>query len=192
MKFDHNGETLTSHKEQQPLVGKRNRLREIVLTPKTATEGPLYLIGYWFMGLPGDEQLFSPALCSSSDDDRYLKNFSRKFVSKHSLDGNFGCREWTYQLYDRDRPFIDVTSYQKDGTYIKEFIGWSRFEDPPKPVIGRHEKTWYCLHECPNSEAPGTIPDIAAWTRKHGFPVPKRPRKQPMFPNADFADYVND
>ncbi|HJV85621.1 MAG TPA: hypothetical protein VJ698_09095 [Noviherbaspirillum sp.] len=190
--FDRSGQVLSPHEGMQPLIGKRNRLREIVLASPGTDNPLLYDLGYWFMGLPGDQLLFSPALCSLSDDHRYQKHFSRDFVSRYSSDGNFGCREWTYQLYDHDRPYIDMTSYQKDGAYIKELIGWSRFEDPPKPVIGKHDKTWYCLYECPNGEAAGVIPDIAAWSKRHGFPLPKRPRKQPMFPHADFSQYVND
>lgn len=190
--FDRNGEVLTPHKGPQPLIGKRNVLRNVALVPPNTSNVLPYRLGYWFMGFPGDERLFSPALCSINDDHRYRKDFSRRFVSKYSADGNFGCREWTYQLYDAERPYIDVTSYQRDGTYIKEFIGWSRFEDPPKPVIGRHEKAWYCLHECPADEAPGIIADIKAWAKQHGYPLPRRPRKQPMFPDADFAGYIDD
>jgi hypothetical protein len=63
----------------------------------------------------------------------------------------------------------------------------------PKPLIGNDENTWVCLHECPDGAAPGVIPDIKAWTEKRGWPLPKRPKKQPMFPDierepGDFVD----
>lgn len=186
IEFDHHGRVITPNKHDLPLTGRLNQLNDLVLATSDSATDPLYLLAYWFWGLPGDEQLFSPAVCSLSDDHRYVKGFK---AERFATMGNFGCREWTYQLYDRFRehPYIDVTSYQKDGTYIKEFIGWARFNDTPKPVIGKHIKTWVCLHDCPAGEAPGVIPDIKAWAKKHGFPLPKRPKKQPMFPNKDFA-----
>ncbi|GAB3551305.1 hypothetical protein GCM10027343_35450 [Noviherbaspirillum agri] len=95
---------------------------------------------------------------------------------------------WPVQEY----PFIDMTSYQRDGTYIKELIGWTRFEDSPKPVIGKSTKIWVCLHDCPTGEAPGIILNIKARAKKHGFPLPKRPKKQPMFTNEDFAHSYGD
>lgn len=186
IEFDRNGRVITPNKSHLPLTGKLNQLNDLVLATSDSPADPLYLLAYWFWGLPGDEQQFSPAVCGLSDDHRYKKGFK---TSRFDPEGNFGCREWTYQLYDRfqEHPYIDVTSYQKDGTYIKEFIGWARFSDRPKPVIGKHIKTWVCLHDCPAGEAPGVIPDIKAWASKHGFPLPKRPKKQPMFPNKDFA-----
>lgn len=115
--------------------------------------------------------------------------------------GYFGCREWAAQLYDSRRPYIDVTSYEYEVDYdkppiksgphkgdyplkkplttapfIKHFIGFSRFEDPPKPVIGNHEGQWLCLNDCPDGDTPGQIADIKAWAAKRGWPVPQRPK----------------
>jgi len=115
--------------------------------------------------------------------------------------GYFGCREWAAQLYDSRRPYIDVTSYEYEVDYdkppiksgphkgdhpfkkplttapfIKHFIGFSRFEDPPKPVIGNHEGQWLCLNDCPDGESPGQIADIKAWAAKRSWPVPQRPK----------------
>ena len=41
-------------------------------------------------------------------------------------------------------------------------------------------------------ETPGIIPSIKAWTAKHHFPMPKRPRKQPEYPNSDFKDDIDE
>ncbi len=181
--FDRSGNVQTRNNTSLPLKGKLNQIHDLVLvTSDTAKESP-YLLADWFWGIPGDGAVFSPGVCDSNDADRYAAGFD---AGRYAYLGNFGCREWTYQLYDPDQPYINVTSYEKDGTYIKEFVGWSRFSDPPKPVIGKQDKTWLCLHECPAGDAPGIIPDIAAWCKKHGFPLPQRPDKQPMFPNADY------
>jgi hypothetical protein len=168
------------------LTAKITRLYELDLV-RTQTDPPeAYHFAYWAQGIPGDVT-FSPAVCSSEDNRRYVAGWDVE-----NYIGNFGCREWTAQLYDRDQPYIDVTSYASRGAYIGALTGWSRFEDPPKPVIGRQGKTWLCLHECPAGEKPGVIPDIRAWTTKHGFPMPTRPSKQPLYPNADYMDDLNE
>ncbi len=87
------------------------------------------------------------------------------------------------------QPYINVTTYINLGkadeqTFIGDFLGWARFDDPPRPVIGKHGKYWLCLHECPDGEAPGIIPDIKAWTTKRGWPMPK---PVPFFPNSKFV-----
>ena len=129
--------------------------------------------------VPGST-MFSPAVCDLIE---------RAFRYGDSWEsggyrGDVGCREWTAQLYDSDSAYIDVTTYGKDGN-IGEILGSSRFDDPPKPLIGQQGKNWLCLHECPAGEKPGVIKDIAAWTRKHGFPMPVRPAKQPNYPDAE-------
>ena len=64
--------------------------------------------------------------------------------------------------------------------------GWGRFDVPPKPVIGKAFDTWVCFYECPNGEAPGIISNIKAWAKANSWPVPKPPKKQPMFPDREF------
>ncbi len=100
-----------------------------------------------------------------------------------------GCREWAYQIKEPGRPYIDVTSYipkrfddYGPGTYIHETIGWARFEDH-KPIIGKHEYLWYCLHDCPGDDLPGVIPDIKAWAAKNGWKAPQPPTRVPVFPD---------
>jgi hypothetical protein len=82
------------------------------------------------------------------------------------------------------QPYIDVTTYHdKEGkkTHIGRFIGWMGFDDAPRPVIGKHGDYWLCLHECPDGEKPGVIVDIADWTGKRGWPLP---RPTPYFPDG--------
>lgn len=185
--YDRKGNVTSPHHGAAQLIGKRTDLDRIVLFESGLLDAPPYGLAFWFQGLSENDSNFAPAVCAMSDFKRYRKRWHTDF-----LQGNFGCREWTAQLHNEGRPYIDVTSYEKGGAFIKEFIGWADFRDAPKPVIGKHEKTWWCLHECPEGEAPGVIPDIAAWTRRHGFPLPKRPRKQPEFPDADFIGHWDD
>lgn len=184
--FDSAGHIVNQQGGLGKMSAKRNLVDTLVLIKDDSPGATPYYFADWSQGIPGDVT-FSPAVCSSEDRFRYQDDWS---ISDPS--GNFGCREWTAQLYARDQPYIDVTSWSPRGTHIGELVGWSRFEDPPKPVIGRHGKTWLCLHECPAGEQPGVIPDIRAWTAKHRFPMPERPRKQPLYPNADYKDDLNE
>lgn len=149
---------------------------------------------------------YSPTICVELFGDDVLPAHGvpgGRYVNKNFdpvSHGYFGCREWAAQLYDSSRPYIDVTSYEYEVDYskpiksgphkgdyplkkpltwapaIKHFIGFSRFEDPPKPVIGNHGGQWLCLNDCPDGDATGQIADINAWAAKHGWPVPQRPK----------------
>jgi hypothetical protein len=184
--FDRAGRIVNQKGALGKMSAKRNVLDTLVLINADTPGVRPYDLADWSQGIPGDVT-FSPAVCTSYD----IRRYGAAWDIEHFA-GNFGCREWTAQLYDRDQPYIDVTSYSPRGIFIGELVGWSRFEDPPKPVIGRHGKTWLCLHECPHGEKPGVIPDIRAWTAKHGYPMPKRPPKQPLYPNADYKDDLNE
>ncbi len=184
--FDRAGRIINQQRALGNMSAKKNMLGDLVLINNDAPGARPYYFADWSQGIPGDVT-FSPAVCSSDDTRRYEAGWD-----SDSYTGSFGCREWTSQLYARDQPYIDVTSYASHGTFIGELVGWSRFEDPPKPVIGRHGKTWLCLHECPAGERPGVIPNMKAWTAKHGYPMPERPRKQPLYPNADYQDDLNE
>lgn len=186
LEFDRAGRIVNQNGALGRMSAKRNMLDDLVLVNDHTPGAQPYYFADWSQGIPGDVS-FSPAVCISDDIRRYEAGWNID-----SYTGNFGCREWTAQLYHRDFPYIDVTSYASHGTFIGELVGWSRFEDPPKPVIGRHGKTWLCLHECPAGEKPGVIPDIKTWTAKHRYPMPERPRKQPLYPNADYQDDLNE
>jgi hypothetical protein len=185
IQFDQNGGVIAQSGSLARYTAKRHRLGYLDLIETGSATAEPYHLAHWSQGIPGDVT-FSPAVCIGNDQER------NEDPGPYYGGGAFGCREWTAQLYDRERPYIDVTSYASDGSYIGEFVGWSRFIDPPKPVIGLHEKTWLCLHECPSGERPGIIRDIKAWTKKHRFPMPERPSKQPLYPNSDYKDDIEE
>lgn len=194
IEFDKQGWVTTPHAYGGRLRGRLNRLMYITLATGDGPTDVRYNLGEWFLGLGDISTDWAPGLCGtknmpspfSQTDEYYL--YGPKF-KLDEFSTTFGCREWAYQLYDPDRPYIDVTSYipkskDKDGpgTYIREFIGWARFGDK-KPVIGKHENHWYCLHDCPAGDKPGPIADINAWAARNGWSAPKRPTRVPTFPD---------
>ena len=183
--FDQNGNVLNQVAPFNGLVGKISNILSFVLIKKGGNESKPISFAEWNQGIPGDDS-FSPALCTFIDILRYQNDWN-----KSNRRGNVGCREWTAQLYQKEL-YIDVTTYSKKGNFIGEVVGWARFEDGPTPIIGMQGKQWLCLHECPAGEQPGVIPDMQAWTRKHGFPMPVPPSKQPRYPNKDYEDDLNE
>lgn len=191
VEFDKNGFVTTPNTHPKGLRARIATTLSVLFSSQDPNDKKLSVIGNWFTGI-GDGEGFAPGLCTldelpgASSGNRYTKDFK-----PYSTHGAFGCREWAYQLYDNQRPYIDVTSYEPksedypDGTYIRTFLGWARFGDK-KPVIGKHIKTWVCLLDCPKGDKPGIIPDIKKWAKKNGWSIPKPPEKQPQFPDADF------
>ena len=182
--FDQSGKVLNQELQNLAFTAKRSSIDTLVLIREGTDDKP-YAFADWDQGIPGDVS-FSPAVCVTTDSHRYSKHWK-----KNDLSGNVGCREWTAQLYQKE-PYIGVTTYSKKGNFIGEVVGWARFEDGPTPIIGMQGKQWLCLHECPAGEQPGVIPDMKAWTSKHGFPMPVRPPKQPRYPNEDYKDDLNE
>jgi hypothetical protein len=191
IEFDQSGKVTTPNTSPAPLQGKLTTNLDIDLVDGEDQSRKDYNLGIWFTGLGDVSTHWAPALCSlrQQPDAATVRSslylYGKLFkVDPYSI--TFGCREWAYQLYDDSRPYIDVTSYvPKDefyphGTYIRDFMGWARFGDK-KPIIGKHEATWYCLYDCPKDEAPGPIADIQAWASANGWRVPKRPTKSPTF-----------
>lgn len=198
VEFDTQGRVTTPHTHKGLLRGRLNRLLSITLTTGEGAQDAQYDLGHWFLGLGDISTDWAPGLCITKNiptpfaktDEYYL--YGPKFrLSEFSE--TFGCREWAFQLYDSSRPYIDVTSYipksidkEGPGTYIREFIGWARFDDK-KPVIGKDENQWYCLHDCPGGDKPGPIADIRLWATRNGWAVPKRPTRVPTFPDPPAA-----
>ena len=179
--FDQKGLVTSPYDWKPGLTGHINRLMEVSLAIGNSPSDLIFNVGTWYTGVSTSELHYIPAICSYKDmERRYKRGFK-----PDAVDGGFGCREWGYYLKSDAHPYIDVTSYYEDGgTYIRDFIGWGRFDIPPKPVIGKQGKAWMCLHDCPNGAAPGVIPDIAAWAKQQGWQVPKRPKKMPLFPDV--------
>lgn len=178
--FDENGKVISAYNWPHELHGRLNRIYRLILASGDSPQDIQFWLGKWYTGRSDTEIEYIPAICSMEDmDERYKEGFSAK---SYSVDGNFGCREWGYYLQNPQIPYIDVTSYGSDNsTYIRPVTGWGRFDVPPKPVIGKHGDVWVCLHECPNGEAPGIIPNIRLWAARNGWPEPKPPKHQPMF-----------
>ncbi len=183
--FNEQGEVTSAYDWPHQLVGRLNRIRRLILASGDGPQDIQFRIGRWYTGRSDAEFDYVPAICSMVDmDERYKKGFAAK---SYSVDGNFGCREWGYYLQNPQIPYIDVTSYGSDkSTYIRPVTGWGRFDVPPKPVIGKHGDVWVCLHECPNGEAPGIIPNIRLWAARNGWPEPRPPKRQPLFPDREF------
>lgn len=194
IEFDRKGNVLTTNTYSNPLVGRISMTRSVVLSGGEKANDARMHLGVWFLGLGDASTHWAPAICHylsvpspfSSTDTRYL--YGPKFKPGIG-DPTVGCREWAYQLRDPGRPYIDITSYvpkdvDADGTgaYIYETLGWAGFDDN-KPIIGRNDNTWYCLHDCPGASKPGPIEDIAAWASKQGWPTPKPPTRIPVFPD---------
>jgi hypothetical protein len=191
--FDTRGFVNPVNVNNVPLRGRLNRLRYLTLSTGDGPRDQQYDLGNWFLGLGDVSTDWAPSLCGthevpspfSKSDEGY--RYGPKYRYK-AMYGTFGCREWAFQQNDSKRPYIDVTSYVPTdkvftkSNYIREFIGWARFDDK-KPVIGKHEDQWYCLHDCPNGDKPGAIANIATWASKNGWQVPQRPTRMPMFPD---------
>lgn len=191
VEFDKQGFVTTTTTHAKHLRGRLNQLRYLTLSAGEAPNDRVYPLAIWFTGIGDASTDWAPGFCFTNQQpdaaqvksDGYLYGALFKVSEFEPV---FGCREWAAQLYDNERPYIDVTSYVREGkvypkyTYIRNFIGWARFGDK-KPVIGKHERDWYCLHECPAGDKPGLIPDIKVWASKNGWSVPKPPSKAPTF-----------
>lgn len=201
MEFDKQGFVTTANNHPAPLRGRLNLLRKFVLSGGEGPTDRQYNLAHWFTGIGDASTDWAPGFCDVDQrpDAAQVKSSSYLYGSLYEVDESrttFGCREWAYQIYNDERPYIDVTSYVREGktypkyTYIRDFIGWARFGDK-KPVIGKHEKDWYCLHDCPAGDKPGLIPDIKVWAAKNGWTVPKPPTKAPTFvdPPAKVGTY---
>lgn len=184
--FDRNGTVVTNDRALRGFTGKLSAMGNLVLMRNDAPDAKPYDMLDWSQGIPGNSS-FGPSPCTFWDAQRYKDDWeSGKYP------GDFGCREWTAQLFDDERPYIDVTTYTRRGNFIGQFVGWSRFKDAPKPVIGMNGKTWLCLHECPAGEMAGVIGDILIWTRKHHYPMPVPPAYQPEYPNKNYYDDLHE
>jgi hypothetical protein len=192
IEFDKEGFVTSPHTHPGPLRGRLNRLQYLSLAAGDDPPARVYDLAKWFTGIGDASTHWAPGFCQSDQTPNPVSVrlgyiYSPKFKAD-KYDTTFACREWAYQLYDPERPYIDVTNYVWEGkgapkhTRIRPFIGWARFGDQ-KPVIGNHKGVWYCLHDCPNGDRPGRIEDIQAWAKQNGWTAPKPPTKAPTFPD---------
>ena len=202
IEFDKNGKVTPPNAFGKPLHGRIHRHTQVTLAEGASGVNRQFDFGYWFPGLDNASTHWAPSICPFSQLPSAFATTSTGYlygrvyeISRRSPTA--GCREWAYQIKDPDRPYIDVTSYipkrfdqDGPGTYIQETMGWAGFEDH-KPVIGKQENDWYCLHDCPGDDRPGIIPDINAWAERGGWKAPKPPTRVPVFPDppADSGYY---
>jgi hypothetical protein len=194
IEFDKDGKVTTPNAFGKPLHGRIHPHTQVTLAEGNPGVHRQFDIGYWFPGLGDASTHWAPSICSYSQlpstfattNAGYLYGPANEISRRFST---VGCREWAYQIKDPGRPYIDVTSYIPErfdphgpGTYIQETIGWAGFEDH-KPVIGKQDDDWYCLHDCPGDDQPGVIPDIKAWAAKNGWKAPQPPTRVPVFPD---------
>lgn len=192
LEFDHSGTVISRLDWPYRLEGEVDQEGAMLLDDASA-KAMKFGIGQWDEGGRSEARPYAPVLCSPEDEQRYWPGFKPSSVS-----GNFGCREWGYYLKNPKMPYIDVTTYQLEtdrttksarrarsvvSAMIKPVIGWGRFDIPPKPVIGRHGDSWFCLHDCPDGDLPGYIPNIKSWLARHHWPMPVVPKKMPLFPD---------
>jgi hypothetical protein len=208
-------QVLTPNIRGASLEARLNDIYNIVLAPKGETPASFQIrLGEFFMGAPwAQDSAYSPSICQQKDmyspSEKYaeLGRYNKGYNAATA--GYFGCREWAAQLYDKQRPYIDVTSYEispdyskeeRNGkyplapqTYIHPFIGFSRFDDAPKPVIGNHKGRWFCITDCPAGDAPGEIPDIKAWAARSGWAVPQKPKNVRAYMNKPYkrGDFID-
>ncbi len=195
IEFDSEGWVLTTNAAPGRLRGRLAESLDLQLSTGEGKDASRYWLASWFKGFGKLSERWAPAPClvSSEIHNRFeepngLYLYGKEF-RPDSVNRVFGCREWTFQLNDAMRPYIDITNYvrpSKDepgGHFIHgDFLGWFR-HGQIKPVIGQHEDQWYCLLDCPDGERPGPIPDIRAWAKKRGWNAPKPPTRMPVFPD---------
>ena len=195
IEFSTDGRVKTPHTFGIPLYGKMDRIQYIALSPGDYAKQVRFNLGEWFMGLGEVSIHWAPGLCTSSAMPSPTRETDSSYLYGPAFRASLGrptvgCREWAYQLGSPTRPYVDITSYfnkKQDhdgaGAYIYPIMGLARWNDERKPIIGTHEHVWYCFHDCPEGDKPGLIPDIAAWARKNGWPMPKPPTRIPVFPD---------
>ena len=194
IEFDKNGKVTTPNAFGKPLHGHTHKYTQVTLAEGAWGVKRQFDIGYWLPGL-GDARTDWPlSICPFSQMPSPYSNANVGYLYGPAYEisprfPTFGCREWTYQIKDPGRPYVDVTNYipksfdqDGPGTYIRETIGWARFEDH-KPIIGKQENDWYCLHDCPGGDEAGIIPDIEVWADKNGWKPPQPPTRVPAFPD---------
>jgi hypothetical protein len=194
IEFDKEGKVTTPNAFGKPLNGRIDQNMQVTLAEGDSDVDRQFDIGHWFLGLGDASTHWAPSICliTHMPSPFYKTDTTYLYGPKFEISGAFptvGCREWAYQIKDPGRPYIDVTSYTPkrfdpygSGNYIQETIGWAGFEDH-KPIIGKHEDDWYCLHDCPGDDQPGIIPNIKAWAKRNGWKAPQPPTRVPVFPD---------
>lgn len=181
--FDEQGKVLTKTLNNVPLRGSIKK--DIFILDSLPGATPSWVIkthSVWEQRgkshLPVDEEKWEFERMTFCDIDEYKRMQTELLAEEDGPafdyklepeEGIFYCNDWSKQLANPDRPWIDVTSYEKRGPRVRKFQGYGKF-GVTKPVVGKHYKTWICFADCPDGK-PGTITDINAWSKKYNLPV---------------------
>lgn len=199
LEFERNGALRTRVEWSGGLSGQIGADGQVALIEDTRGAATPYrfVLASWAGAGGRGSKRWRASLCSTEDDLRYRPGFIPNTVL-----GGFGCREWAAQLRNPKLPYIDVTSYQaetnrssalnrrrhypgRQTAAVRPLIGWSSYDLPVKPVIGRHGESWFCLHDCPDGDPPGYIPNMRRWLERHNWPMPVAPKRMPVFPDKN-------
>jgi hypothetical protein len=65
------------------------------------------------------------------------------------------CIDWAKYLNNPKRQEIDITIDSEDefGNSPTSFIGFTRFTDKQKPIVGKDQSDWYCFANCPTGKS---------------------------------------
>lgn len=184
--FDKSGKVISKVINDVPLVGILTRSRRLELAtpadflPPWLITTSTYLEPYQYDPNNGDQDWEEGRMtfCGHREMERLqieMINDVDGPTEEYKLEpeeGLFYCNDWSKQLANPDRPWIDVTSYEKRGPRVRKFQGYGLF-GVTKPVVGKHYKTWICFADCPDGK-PGPITDIKAWSKQYGLPVEDR------------------
>lgn len=167
--FDRRGQVRSSDLSPGRWQAKLNANSDLVLINRSSPRDPPYLLAH-LDDFPREDRSPGPTVCSETD--LYYHEGGSELENSENLSP---CQRWAAQLYDAQRPYIDLTPTHKEYDSIFLPVGWRRFSDPAKPVIGKEGYTWLCLLDCPAHQRAGKIANIEKWTRKHGFPIIHQP-----------------
>lgn len=188
--FNEQGKVITETMNHVPLLGVLEKIGPaiqslvIVSIPGQLPNWQIDPHVYWeryqnpLPGEDGDWNENRTTLCSFDERKRMQAELIAEEdgpAFKYKLEpeeGIFYCNDWSEQLANPNRPWIDVTSYEKRGPRVRKFQGYGLF-GVTKPVVGKHYKTWICFADCPDGK-PGPIADIKAWSKQYGLPVENR------------------
>jgi hypothetical protein len=89
-------------------------------------------------------------LCDEAD--KTLSSHRKLRANSKDFDA---CIDWAKYLNNPKVKEIDITIDSQDefGNSPSSFLGFTRFKDVQKPIVGKDQSTWYCFANCKNGKA---------------------------------------
>jgi hypothetical protein len=89
-------------------------------------------------------------LCDEME--KTLPSHKKSRVNSKDFDA---CIDWAKYLNSPKAKEIDVTIDSQDefGNSPSSFLGFTRFKDVQKPIVGKDQSTWYCFANCKAGKA---------------------------------------